>query len=97
MKLNGDRIKPAHELRVGDRLTINIQQEAIDIDVVAFPAHRGPASTAAACYVETPQSLERRARIREQRRLANIIRPQPDSRPDKRERRQLEKLRRGQD
>lgn len=97
VKLNGERIKPAHELRAGDRLTINRHQDAIDIDVVAFLEHRGPASVATACYVETPQSLERNARTREQHRLANLVRLQPDSRPDKRERRQLEKLRRGQD
>jgi ribosome-associated heat shock protein Hsp15 len=97
VKLNGERVKPAHDLRAGDRLTINLNQDAIDIDVIALPAKRGPASTATACYVETPQSLERRARIQEQRRLASVSRPQPDSRPDKRERRQMEKLRRNQE
>jgi ribosome-associated heat shock protein Hsp15 len=96
VKLNGERVKPAHELHAGDRLTINMNQESIDIDVRALPTHRGPASLAMACYVETPQSLERKARTREQRRLAKLSRPQPDSRPDKRERRQLEKLRRSQ-
>ena len=97
VKLNGERVKPAHELRAGDRLTLSISQQAIDIDVVSLPAHRGPASVAQACNAETPQSLERRARTQEQRRLASLSRPQPDTRPDKRERRQLEKLRRGQD
>jgi len=96
VKLNGERVKPAHEVRAGDRLTLSVNQDAIDIEIVTLPVHRGAASLALACYVETPQSLERKARAREQRRLANISRPQPDSRPDKRERRQLEKLRRSQ-
>ncbi len=97
VKLNGERVKPAHELRLGDRLSISRDQEAIDIDVAAFPPRRGPASMAMACYVETPQSVERRVMTREQRRLASLIRPQHDTRPDKRQRRQLEKLRRNQD
>ena len=96
VKLNGERIKPAHELRPGDRLTISRDQDAMDIDVIAFPARRGPASEAMACYAETPQSLERRATVREQQRLASVMRPQPDGRPDKRERRQLDRLRRNQ-
>lgn len=97
VKLHGERIKPAHELRPGDRLSISRDQDTIDIDVVAFPPRRGPASMAMACYVETPQSLERKVVAREQHRLASLIRPQPDTRPDKRQRRQLEKLRRNQD
>jgi ribosome-associated heat shock protein Hsp15 len=96
VKLNGERIKPAHELRAGDRLTISRDQEAVDIDVITFPLRRGPASEAMACYVETPQSQERRATLREQRRLASLVRPVADSRPDKRQRRQLDRLRRNQ-
>lgn len=96
VKLNGERIKPAHDLRLGDRLTISLDQDAIDIDVVGFPLRRGPAGMATACYAETPQSLERKAANRVQQRLASLVRPQTDTRPDKRQRRQLEKLRRSQ-
>ena len=60
------------------------------------PTRRGPAAEAQACYAETAQSAERTARNREQRRLAAMLRPPPDHRPDKRERRQLEQLRRRQ-
>ncbi len=96
VKVNGERVKPAHDIRVGDRLTLSIQNDSTDVDVVGFVARRGSASDAQACYTETPESLARRAKNQEQRRLANLSRPQPDKRPDKRERRQLTKLHRGQ-
>jgi ribosome-associated heat shock protein Hsp15 len=95
VKVNGERVKPAHDIHVGDRLTISIQNDATEVDVVGFVARRGTASHAQACYTETSESLGRRARNQEQRRLASLSRPQPDKRPDKRERRQLAKLHRG--
>jgi ribosome-associated heat shock protein Hsp15 len=95
VKVNGERVKPAHDIQVGDRLTMSIQSDATDVDVVGFVARRGSASAAQTCYAETPESLGRRARNQEQRRLASLSRPQPDKRPDKRERRQLTKLHRG--
>jgi len=97
VKVNGDRVKPAHDLRAGDRLTLSLNDEPMEVDVVDFPARRGPASQARACYAETADSLKRREVLREQRRLAALARPRPDTRPDKRERRQMEKFWRDQD
>ena len=97
IKVNGERVKPAHDLRVGDRLTLSLNDEPMEIDVLDFPARRGPASEARACYAETPESLRRREVLREQRRLAALTRPKPDTKPDKRERRQMEKFWRDQD
>ena len=96
VKLRGERIKPAHELRAGDRLSISLGQDSIEIDVIAFPDHRRPANIARACYVETPESVKRKATIREQHRLTSLTTQRPDSRPDKQQRRQLEKFRRSQ-
>ncbi len=94
--VNGERAKPAHNIRVGDRLTLSIQGATAEIDVLALPARRGPASEAQKHYAETPESAERRSRLREQHRLADMSRPRPDSRPDKRDRRRLGKIRREQ-
>lgn len=96
VKLDGERVKPAHEVRIGQRLSVTLGDRAIELEVLRLPSRRGPAPEAQACYAETPQSAERSAKHREQRRLASLMRPQPDHRPDKRERRQLEKLRRQQ-
>jgi ribosome-associated heat shock protein Hsp15 len=97
IKVNGERVKPAHDLRVGDRLTLSLNDEPMEVDVLDFPVRRGPASEARACYTETPESLKRREVLREQRRLAAMARPRPDTKPDKRERRQMEKFWRDQD
>jgi ribosome-associated heat shock protein Hsp15 len=96
VKLDGERIKPARELRVGQHVSITLGDRAIEVQVLDLPVRRGSATVAQACYAETAQSAERAARHREQRRLAALTRPQPDHRPDKRERRQLDQLRRRQ-
>jgi ribosome-associated heat shock protein Hsp15 len=94
--LNAERVKPAHRVRIGDRLSLSLQGVVAEFDVLGLPARRGPAAEAAACYLETPASAERRAKLREQQRLAQASRPRPEMRPDKRDRRLLMKLQRDQ-
>jgi ribosome-associated heat shock protein Hsp15 len=94
--LNAERVKPAHPVRVGDRLSLSLQGIVGEFEVLGLPVRRGPAAEALTHYVETVASAERRVKLKEQQRLANISRPRPDTRPDKRERRQLLKLHRGQ-
>jgi ribosome-associated heat shock protein Hsp15 len=94
--LNGERVKPAHRVKVGDGITLSLQGIVGEFEVLGLPVRRGPAAEAQSHYAETAASAERRARFKEQQRLANISRPRPDARPDKRERRQLVKLHRGQ-
>jgi ribosome-associated heat shock protein Hsp15 len=96
VKVGGERVKPAHAVRTGDRLTLSLQQQTLDIDVLAIPVRRGSATEAQACYVQTPESLQRGLKLREQHRLAALSRPHTDARPDKRQRRQLDRLRRSQ-
>ncbi len=96
VKVNGERVKPAHRVHIGERLSVSIGEHAIDLDVLALPARRGSAPEAQTCYRETPDSTARTLHFREQSRLAALTRPRPDTRPDKRERRQLDRLRRQQ-
>lgn len=96
VKVAGERVKPAHRVRIGERLSVSSGEHLVEIDVLKLPTRRGPAPEAQACYVETPASRERTVRTREQQRLAAITRPRPDAKPDKRERRQLDRLRRQQ-
>lgn len=94
--LNAERVKPAHRVRIGDRLSVSLQGIVAEFEVLGLPARRGPAAEAQACFHETPASAERRARLREQQRLAQVSRPRPDARPDKRDRRRLMRLQRDQ-
>src|ERR1700691_2847983 len=94
--LNAERVKPAHRVRVGDRLSLSLQGMVAEFEILGLPPRRGPAAEAQAQYLETPASAERRARLREQQRLAQVSRPRPEARPDKRDRRRLMRLQRDQ-
>lgn len=96
VKVDGERVKPAHEARIRQLVSVTLGDRAIEVEILALPLRRGSAPEARSCYAETAASTERSARHREARRLAALARPQPAHRPDKRERRQLEKLRRRQ-
>src|ERR1700675_2018882 len=94
--LNAERVKPAHRVRIGDRLSLSLQGIVAEFEVLGLPRRRGPAAEAQSQYLETPVSTERRVKLREQQRLAQVSRPRPDTRPDKRDRRRLMRLQRGQ-
>ena len=90
--VNGERVKPARVVRIGDQIAFNRGAVPFDCEVLGLPARRGPAPEAAACYRESEASLARRTRFAEQMRLSAFA-PRPDSRPDKHERRELRRIR----
>ena len=94
--LNAERVKPAHRVRIGDRLSLSLQGIVAEFEVLGLPPRRGPASEAQSHYLETPASALRRTHLREQQRLALLSRPRPEARPDKRDRRRLLRLQRDQ-
>lgn len=90
--VNGQRVKPARGVRVGDALTIQRGEERFEIMVQALSDRRGPASVATTLYEETAASQRAREQRREQRRLQAAGRPQALGRPDKRARREARRL-----
>ncbi len=94
--LNAERVKPAHRVRIGDRLSLSLDGIVAEFEVLGMPQRRGPAAEAQTHYLETPESAARRIHLREQHRLAQMSRPQSDARPDKRDRRRLMRLQRDQ-
>jgi ribosome-associated heat shock protein Hsp15 len=89
--VNGQEVKPARELKLGD--TVAIRREGVTRTVVVkgLSAVRGPAPVAQQLYEETADSLLERQRAAEQRRYA----PEPalaieHGRPTKRGRRELD-------
>jgi ribosome-associated heat shock protein Hsp15 len=94
--LNAERVKPAHRVRIGDRLSLSLEGIVAEFEVLGLPRRRGPAAEAQSHYLETPASAERRMQLRGQQRLAQMSRPRPDARPDKRDRRRLMRLQRDQ-
>lgn len=89
---NGQRSKPSAGVVVGDRLRITKGAIVFVVDVVGLADKRGPAAVAQMLYVETQDSIEARAAAAEARRLARMSTPQPNRRPDKKQRRQLRRF-----
>jgi len=90
--LNGMRVKPARAVKVADELEIHKDGFRFCVAVLALSGRRGPASVAQTLYQESQDSVEKRAVLREQYRLANESTPRPDRKPDKKARRQLRDL-----
>jgi len=91
--LNGGRVKPSHEVRRGDVLTLMRGALEFECRVSELPARRGPAAQAARCYQESAPSIARRAQFAARMKLAAALTPRPAERPDKRARRELRRLR----
>jgi ribosome-associated heat shock protein Hsp15 len=94
--VNGARVKPAKELRVGDRVEITIAALRRSVEVKGLAERRGSAAVAAALYEESPESIEARERQLQERRLARPLGADLGARPTKLDRRRLEALRRAQ-
>ena len=95
VKLNGERVKPAREIKAGDTLVIHIGGYEWLITVVRLSDRRGPASVARTLYDEDAASHARRQEQVANRRLMAEPAAERHGRPTKRERRQLERWRRG--
>lgn len=93
VRLNGDAVKPSRDLKPGDRLHIRTEGEDWEVTVSGFNAQRRPAAEARLLFEETPESLEKRARAAELRKLAPLSQPATKGRPTKRDRRQLTQFR----
>jgi ribosome-associated heat shock protein Hsp15 len=90
VELNGQRVKPAKELRPGDRLEITTGPYRRELIVLALAERRVSAKEAALLYEETAESAAARERIAAERRMAATPMPSPGGRPTKRDRRRLD-------
>jgi len=90
--LNGERVKPAKALRIGDELRIRTPVFEYTVLVAGLSDKRGSAPVAALLFNETRDSVAAREAARANRQPrdpASFIR----GRPTKRDRRQLERFR----
>ena len=87
--LGGGRVKPARAVKIDDMFEIRRGYERFEIVVTGLSARRGSANDAQSLYRETPASVIRRRKEAEQRKLAQMQRPRSESRPDKKQRRQI--------
>ncbi len=75
--MNGQRVKPGKEVKIGSRLSIHTPAEAYDVEVRVLASKRRPASEARTFYEETPESLQKREEMHETRRLERLASPRP--------------------
>jgi len=92
--VNGVRVKPSKELRVGNTVEVTIRALKRTVEVTGVSDKRGPASVAASLYLETPGSMRAREQDALERRLARPPGADLGARPTKLDRRRLGALRR---
>ena len=89
----GQLAKAAREVRVGDMLQIRNEGGEFQVEVVALSEMRGPAAVAQTLYRETDASKELRMKAAAERKAMSEFERLPETRPSKRDRRQLARLR----
>jgi ribosome-associated heat shock protein Hsp15 len=92
VRVAGERVKPAREARIGERVEIVQGEHRVVVVVQALSAVRGPATAARLLYTETAESLARRERQAQVRRYGAEPAASLQGRPTKRDRRRLEQL-----
>jgi len=95
VKLNGASAKPAKDVKVGDRLQLRAGEQDWEVVVQGLNEQRRPAPEAQLLYQETPDSVQRRTRAVELRKLAPTPALEQKGRPTKRDRRLLSRFRDG--
>ena len=93
VKLNGDRVKPAHAVKPGDAISVRVEEIEWQVIVRGLSERRGPAPEARKLYEENAASLAERQRLMDLRRWGAEPTSHLKGRPTKRDRRLLEKLR----
>ena len=92
---NGQRSKPGKVVELNATLTIRQGNDERTIVVKGITEQRRPASEAVALYEETAESIEKREKMALARKMNALTMPHPDRRPDKKERRDLMRIKHG--
>ncbi len=92
IQLNGERCKPAKEVRTGDRLLVHIGEFEWELVILALSDKRGPAPAARSLYEESEESLSRRQAHMDERRMQLNPAATLKGRPTKRDRRRIRRF-----
>ena len=92
---NGQRSKPSKIVELNATLTLRQGNDERTVIVKGITDQRRPASEAVELYEETAESIEKREKMAQARKLNALTMPHPDRRPDKKERRDLMKFKSG--
>jgi ribosome-associated heat shock protein Hsp15 len=93
IEANGQAVKPAREVRVGDLLLIKNPSGEFQVEILGLSEMRGPAPVAQKLYRETEESRELRLKLAEERKMMPRIESTREGKPSKRDRREIDRLR----
>lgn len=86
---NGQRAKSSKNSEIGARIKLRQGYDEKEIVIKKISGVRQSAAIAQTLYEETSDSISKRQANAEARRLNILLNPAPDSKPDKKQRRQL--------
>ncbi|MCP2230940.1 MULTISPECIES: ribosome-associated heat shock protein Hsp15 [Erwinia] len=89
---NGQRSKPSKLVEVDAELVLRQGNDQRTVVIEGISDKRGPAAIAQQLYRETAESIEKREKVAQARKMNALSMPHPDRRPDKKERRDLMKF-----
>ena len=95
VQINGLRVKPAKDVKPGDRVEVSIGDMHWELVVAGLSEKRGPATEARKLYAETEASQARRQKTLEERHLRVEPAAELQGRPTKRDRRSMDRWRQG--
>jgi len=95
VEINHARAKAAKEVGPGDMIELTVGDQRWTVVVRDVEERRGSATRARELYDETPESVARRERARAERRVAPVPGADLGARPTKRDRRRIDRVRRG--
>jgi len=87
---NEQRVKPAHNVKVGDLIEVQQAEQVWQVRVLRILETRGSATIAQTMYEETAESAAKRAKAAEDRKYFREPTATMTGRPTKRDRRQLD-------
>ena len=93
---NGDRAKTSKQVEVGALIRVPQGWEILEVEVLSLSDQRRGAPEARTLYAKTEESAQRRAKEAEARRLTNEAMQHPLKRPDKKQRRDIQRFQRHQ-
>lgn len=89
VQYNGQRSKPGKQVEIGAVIRIPAGYDIKEVTVLQLSEQRKNATLAQSLYQESTQSIETREKNAQARKLSSFHSPRPDSRPDKKQRRQI--------
>jgi ribosome-associated heat shock protein Hsp15 len=95
VQINHVRTKSAKEVGPGDVVELTVGEQRFTVVVRDVEERRGTATRARELYDETPESIARRERQRAERRATPVPGADLGARPTKRDRRRIDRVRRG--